>query len=149
MAEKPVAHYTINDNGPRAYANGMLERPYYTITSGDNLTGIGERFGVSVAALEKANDLKPGDLIHPNQKLMIPGAGGPIDDRDKGASKHASGTFKEPNYTVGAQDTMWSIGTRFGVSVAAVKKANGLTSDVIRPNQKLVIPGTDSHFLAD
>jgi LysM repeat protein len=146
MADKPVAHYTINDKGPDDHAKGTLEAPYYTIASGDTLYSIGGRFGVSLGALKKANDLK-SDLIHPGDKLVIPGSSGSNDVRDsddvrdKGRRDHATGAFKAPDYTIASGDTLYSIGTRFGVSVAALKKANGLTSDRIRAGAKLEIPG--------
>jgi LysM repeat protein len=37
-------------------------------------------------------------------------------------------------------DTLSKIATKFGVTVAAIKTANGLTSDLISVGQKLTIP---------
>jgi LysM repeat protein len=37
-------------------------------------------------------------------------------------------------------DTLTKIANRFSVTVAALKSANGLTSDVIKLGQKLIIP---------
>ena len=37
-------------------------------------------------------------------------------------------------------ETLYSIGRRHGVSVAAIKDANGLSSDAVRPGQRLVMP---------
>jgi hypothetical protein len=42
---------------------------------------------------------------------------------------------------IGGDDTLYSIAGRFGVSVAALKRANDLKSDRIRTGAKLVIPG--------
>jgi murein DD-endopeptidase MepM/ murein hydrolase activator NlpD len=39
-------------------------------------------------------------------------------------------------------DTLYSIGRRYGVPAAAIKDANGLTSDSVRPGQRLVIPSS-------
>lgn len=44
------------------------------------------------------------------------------------------------SYTVVSGDTLSKIATKFGVTVAALKQANGLTSDLIGIGQKLVIP---------
>ena len=43
-------------------------------------------------------------------------------------------------YTVKSGDTLGKIAKKHGTTVAAVKKANGLRSDMIKPGQKLKIP---------
>lgn len=44
-------------------------------------------------------------------------------------------------HTVAKGDTLTSIGRRYGMSVKALKAANGLTSDLIIPGAVLTIPG--------
>ncbi|MGG6840489.1 UNVERIFIED_CONTAM: LysM peptidoglycan-binding domain-containing protein [Mammaliicoccus sciuri] len=44
---------------------------------------------------------------------------------------------KPTTYTVVAGDTLWSISQKTGVTVATLKKLNGLTSDVIQIGQVL------------
>lgn len=43
-------------------------------------------------------------------------------------------------YTVKSGDTLWGISQAHGTTVAALKSANNLTSDLITPGQKLTIP---------
>lgn len=43
--------------------------------------------------------------------------------------------------TVQSGDTLYQLSRRHGVSVAALRRANGLTGNVIQPGQKLVVPG--------
>ncbi|MGL5406236.1 MAG: LysM peptidoglycan-binding domain-containing protein [Propionibacteriaceae bacterium] len=50
----------------------VVEAKTYTVESGDNLTWISERFGVSVAAIAQANGIENPDLIFPGQVLTIP-----------------------------------------------------------------------------
>jgi LysM repeat protein len=50
----------------------------------------------------------------------------------------ASNTFS--CYTVKSGDSLWFISQNFGVTVDAIKKFNGLTSDLIYPGQQLQIP---------
>jgi LysM repeat protein len=45
----------------------------YVVRSGDNLSSIGQRFGVSQQALMEANDIDDPDAIREGQELVIPG----------------------------------------------------------------------------
>jgi len=47
----------------------------------------------------------------------------------------------QSHYIVRSGDSLWTIANRLGISVAALKQANNLQSDLIFPKQVLVIPG--------
>ncbi len=47
-----------------------------------------------------------------------------------------------PRYVVRRGDTLSIISRRCGVTVAAIKRANGLRSDLIRIGQVLILPGS-------
>ena len=48
----------------------------YTVRSGDTLSAIGKRFGVSYQSIASANGIANPNLIYAGQQLTIPGAGG-------------------------------------------------------------------------
>ena len=48
--------------------------------------------------------------------------------------------IRDSTYTVKKGDTLGAIARRNGTSVKALKRANGLKSDMIHINQKLTIP---------
>ena len=58
----------------------------------------------------------------------------------KSAAKTTAKKSAKPKYTVGKGDTLSSIARKKGSSVAKIKAANGLSSDLIRPGQSLKIP---------
>ena len=62
----------INVGGAAAGGGGHT----YTVVSGDNLTKIGEKYGISWQQIYEANQdiLKDPDKIYPGQELKIPGA---------------------------------------------------------------------------
>lgn len=97
----------------------------YTVVRGDSLWSIANRFGVTVDALRKANNLT-SDALQIGQILKIPAT-----------SSDSEGSY----YTVVRGDSLWSIANRFGVSVADLRNANNLTSDVLQVGQRLFIPG--------
>lgn len=104
----------------------------YTVREGDTLGHIALRHGVGTAELRQANQLS-GDLIRVGQKLHIPASGGT-------AATPTPPTPIGSVHTVQRGDTLGSIALTHGVSVAALKRANHLSSDVIRIGQTLQVP---------
>ena len=104
----------------------------YTVRSGDTLSGIGNRHGVSLPALQKANpQIRNPGLIYPGQKVNIPDASSSTTAPSPGSS-----------YTVRSGDTLSGIGNRHGVSLPALQKANPQirNPELIYPGQKVNIP---------
>jgi LysM repeat protein len=64
----------VYDRGPRQHATGSISGRYYTVAWGDTLHSIGTRFGVTVTALQQANNL-PDGVLRAGQTLIIPGLG--------------------------------------------------------------------------
>ncbi|MBB5179234.1 peptidoglycan/xylan/chitin deacetylase (PgdA/CDA1 family)/pyruvoyl-dependent arginine decarboxylase (PvlArgDC) [Planomicrobium koreense] len=101
---------------------------YYTVKAGDTLYSIALKYKVTVAALAKANNITNYNLIRVGQVLLIPGTTTPP----------PATTVK---YTVKAGDTLYSIATKYKVTVAALAKANNITNyNLIQVGQVLIIP---------
>lgn len=80
-----MAEVKINDNelagatggagGWQKYAKGTYVNYgnyiVYTVASGDVLSGIAPRFGVTIAQIQQWNNIKNPDLIYVGQKLTI------------------------------------------------------------------------------
>lgn len=85
---------------------------------------------------------------NPPSKSSIGGSKSTSSSKSSKSSKSGkSSTAKKPaakprttTYTVKKGDTLGAIARRNGSSVKAIKSANNLKSDLIRINQKLVIP---------
>ncbi|MGE6555853.1 LysM peptidoglycan-binding domain-containing protein [Exiguobacterium artemiae] len=99
----------------------------YTVKSGDTLYKIASLYNVTVAALAKANNITNYNLITVGQVLVIPGTTPP--------------PTTTVTYTVKAGDTLYSIATKYGVTVTALASANKITNvNLISVGQVLVIP---------
>ncbi|MEP7213541.1 MAG: LysM peptidoglycan-binding domain-containing protein [Acidobacteriota bacterium] len=63
----------LNINAGGASAGGGENT--YTVEAGDNLSKIGQKYGISWKAIYDANrdTIKDPDMIHPGQELKIPG----------------------------------------------------------------------------
>jgi len=82
----------------------------YTVRSGDTMSGIASRLGVSLGALEAANrQVSNPNLIYPGQRLNVPGGGG---------SGSVSGP--SPVNTVGGNVGQWI------AQAQAILEANGV-----------------------
>ncbi len=105
----------------------------YVVARGDSLGRIARICGTTIAALKAANNLT-ADIIHPGWRLVIPGASAAA------PLPAATGHCVSP-YTVRRGDSLARIARLCGTTVAALKAANGLTRDIILPNQRLALPG--------
>jgi membrane-bound lytic murein transglycosylase D len=81
------------------------------VKSGDTLSVIATRNGVTVAQIREWNGLE-NSVIHPGQKLGLRGASAPH--------------MEKVSYTVVKGDTLSGIAARYGVGVEEVVKWNGL-----------------------
>lgn len=108
----------------------LLSTGAHTVEPGETLRDIAVAHGTSVRALVDANGLSDPDLIRIGQVLKVPGAGG------GSATTSAS-------YTVRSGDTLGTIASRHGTTVAALVQANRLSNpNLIRIGQELQVPAS-------
>jgi len=106
----------------------------YVVVSGDNFTTIGKKFGVSSAAMAKANPGVDSTRLKVGQKLVIPPAPA------TSVATATVGSGSENSYLVKTGDTLFKIATANGTSVREIKALNGLTTDRIKAGDKLKLP---------
>ncbi len=117
--------------------SGSTASGSYKVKSGDTLSGIASRYGVTVANLKSWNGLK-SDLIFVGQTLTIKGGSS---SSSTGNTSSANTGNTSGNYKVKSGDTLYGIASRYGVTVANLKSWNGLKSDLIYVGQSLSIKG--------
>lgn len=112
----------------------------YTVAKGDYFAKIAKSFGVSVAAIEKANPgveprkLKVGQIIQVPAKTILAGT-------SAGTAEPASAeAVKTITYTVKPGDTLTKIAKGHGITVKALRGANNLKTDQLHVGQKLKLP---------
>lgn len=133
----------VRDTDDRPFSAEAPSAPSqtYTVQRGDNLTVIARRFGVELSALLAANNLRRDSTIFAGQELTIPAPARAATTPTATATATAPADGRDVRYTVQPGDTLTRIANRFGVTVAKIRSANGLTSDTIRVGETLRIPG--------
>jgi len=107
----------------------------YVVQPGDTLYAIARRYGISVNALAAANGLTTRSWIYVGQSLTLPDAG------TAPAPAPASTPATTGIHIVQPGENLFRLGLRYGTTAAAIRAANGLSSDLIYVGQRLVIPG--------
>jgi N-acetylmuramoyl-L-alanine amidase len=123
----------------------------YKVRSGDTVSGIAGRYGLSTASVLALNGLSWKSLIFPGQVLKL---------TKTTSSKPAVSTTSTPpkpstptapstsastgsKYTIKAGDTITAIAKKFGLTVSAVLAANNLkATSIIYAGRTLIIPST-------
>ena len=115
-----------------------IRRATYTVRSGDTLSAIAARRGVTLAALLKTNRLSVRSVIHPGQKLRIPGAAA-----RPAATRPAAPRVTTTTYRVRGGDTLSAIASRTKTPLKTLYSLNRLgPRSVIHPGQSLKVRGT-------
>lgn len=106
----------------------------YVVQPGDTLSAIAEQNGVSVADLARENGITALNLVNAGMQLRIPGTG------TSAAPTAAVGTAAVTR-TVQPGDTLSGIADEFGVDLASIASANGISDPaLIFVGQVLTIP---------
>jgi len=130
----------------------------HRIASGDSLSSIARRYGVSVSQLMAVNGLR-NQSIRTGKTLILPGSGSSdkltaaqvantrarLAAKPQGAGQKQSAAKpqsagKTQVYVIRSGDSLWSIARRFKVSPEQLQAWNDITNKkVLRPGQKLKI----------
>lgn len=104
----------------------------YTVRKGDSLERIARRFNCTPEAIARINRLKMSSVIHPGQKLTVPGASGE-------AVNNPAATPE--TYKIQEGDTYSRISRRTGIAVNRLIAANPkVKATAMRPGQIIQLP---------
>jgi LysM repeat protein len=122
----------------------------YAVASGDSLWSIAKRNHLKISDLATANNLHVGSVIHPGQKLIIPGKPltgttepGALAAQAWPAKVRASAKGSaDVRYVVRPGESLRTIARKFHVKLSAIAAANSISDPkTIHAGQELVIPG--------
>ncbi len=105
----------------------------YKVKSGDTLSSIAKKTGVSVARIREMNHLNDNRL-QINQNLLIQ-----TKKEEQKATSESSEEKKKESYRVSKGDTLSGISSKTGVSVEELRKINNLSSNKLKIGQRLLL----------
>lgn len=117
----------------------------YRVRRGDTLSTIARRYGVSVWAIRKTNNLR-GNLIRVGQNLMIPISSRSLSKRVANMTRPLPSTSLRPHgrtkiiHRVRKGETLWSIARKYRVYVHQLARWNSMhPRDTLRIGMKLKV----------
>ena len=99
---------------------------------GDSLSKIAERYGVSLRALKKENNLR-GNVAVLGRRLKLP-------SNAKGITSKSS-QARPSVHVVKRGDSLSKISAKYNITIRALKKYNGLKKDSVFLGQRIKLPG--------
>lgn len=114
----------------------------YEVKSGDTLSQIAAKNGVSTVALARENGISDKTMVKVGQTLKLPPPGTGKSQAAAAATAPNPAVVAPPIlYKVKSGDTLSGIAKKHGVTVAAITAENGMSRNAtIRPGQQLKIP---------
>lgn len=108
---KPNSSYTPSVPPVHPSPNAPQEGDVYTVKSGDTLSGIAVKYGMTTQELQDLNGITNPDLIYVGQVLRLSGNSQPN---------------AQDTYTVRSGDTLSGIALQYGVTVQELQNLNGI-----------------------
>ena len=152
------------DNGEAdvalAAAQGRPSVIVHKVAAGESLASIAEKYGVSPSEIKKSNNLRR-NAVRVGQQLRIsttmPGDGdrlvadnayeAPAKQSAKSSSKSKAKkekASKPTKHKLRNGESLSSLSKKYGVSIAAIKQANGMKNDNLRAGQTITIPAKEA-----
>jgi membrane-bound lytic murein transglycosylase D len=122
---------STNTTNQSSSSSAKTQNIVHVVKSGETLSGIASKYGVSVDNIKNWNNLS-SDKITIGQKLII-----------NPTEQTSSESTTQQIHVVKSGETLSSIANKYGVSVDNIKNWNNLSSDKITIGQKLIINPTE------
>lgn len=116
--------YNYSNSGNADSSNG-----YYTVQSGDTLSGIALKFSTTSSKLAQLNSLSNPNLIYVGQRLLVnQGSDSNSSSSDQSSSATTNTEASAASYTVKSGDTLSGIASQYNTTVNQIVSLNQLSN---------------------
>lgn len=103
---------------------------YHTVSYGESLAAIADRYGMTVGELMNLNNLRDTEIKVGDRLLISTGS-----QSDQTGSSQVQYQY----HTVGSQETLYSIAKDYNVSVNDIKNWNNLSDESLQSGQRIIV----------
>jgi membrane-bound lytic murein transglycosylase D len=136
----PNTFVATNLTEPETSSTNTASRITYRVKSGDVLSSIASKHGITLAQLKQWNKLN-SNIIRVGQVLYINTTKATnTTSSNSGTVAMKTTTSSSPKtYTVRSGDTLWIISQKHALTIDQIKRLNNLNSSTIKPGQRLIV----------
>lgn len=125
LKDKALAAANISATKHRYVAQEDAES--HRVRSGDSLYRIARRYGTTVAALQRHNNLSNRSIIRPGMNIKIPGKGMTSNTYSQASRSAATTSASKRYHKIRRGETLYGIAKKYGVGLSALAQANNMT----------------------
>lgn len=122
---KVVVNKQQNDNSSSSFSSNTN---YYTVQSGDTLSGIASQFSTTVNTLAHLNDIQNVNQIYIGQRLLVRQAASQTVAPSQPATNNQQSNSGQSSYTVQSGDTLSGIASQFGMNYSQLAQLNNIAN---------------------
>ena len=147
---QPTDYSVASGDGNYTYERRLVTK-YHKVRRGESLSVIARKYGVTINSIKKANGMKGDNIqrgqllkIRTYQRVRVNSNGEEVAQntpKKKQSSSSSSSKKKTRKHKVKSGETLSGIAMLYdGVTVADIRRANGIRGSKIRAGQTLLIP---------